>query len=688
MPARSLRRARVRAMALAVSLLALVVALPVGARASGSLALDDFDRSVVAGWGQATVGGRYLLTGGGPGYSVRGGKARMALDEARPTRSAVLSAVEARDVDVRVRIDPGTAPGSIWAMVLARRVREGYAYRARVRFLPDGGVQLRAVAVTGRDTRALGTPRSVADAYQVGTPTWLRVRVTGARPTTIRMRVWRAGTAEPTGWHVRVADSTPALQHAGALGVRAHMEDTAGVDAATVAFDRLRAERIATGGTPPIIDRDPGPAPGGDPAPAGRYVSPTGSDDAPGTFEQPWRTLQHAADVAVGAVWVRDGRYAGFKVRRPGITFRAYPGETPVIAGGPDTVNVVWVYRTRAITIQGFTVTGASVKAGAGIHVSESDDVLIADNVIRDNTSYGIRTWHATNVVIRRNEVTGNEEGMRISYTAGGTRVLDNDVHHNDHLVVNTASPANDDHGAVGIVFLKTTGPVLARGNRVWGNRGPSHDYGYDGGAFEIFGASDVTITGNLMWDNKHVMETGTADGYECRDVTFTRNVAYAASSVEGWARGLLLACASDSLVAHNTLIGFDVADLSVVHKQGYEYQGSLDGLRVLNNVFVSDGPAVYYLDHVPSGVTIDHNLAWNKAGGTMVYVVGTGSRDWAGLRSMGFEAHGVNADPRFVDGSSRDYHLRADSPAIDEGRELGGSYQGAAPDLGRYERD
>ena len=35
-----------------------------------------------------------------------------------------------------------------------------------------------------------------------------------------------------------------------------------------------------------------------------------------------------------------------------------------------------------------------------------------------------------------------------------------------------------------------------------------------------------------------------------------------------------------------------------------YSYQGSLDGLRVEDNVFISNGPAVYYLDSVPSGVS------------------------------------------------------------------------------------
>jgi len=110
-----------------------------------------------------------------------------------------------------------------------------------------------------------------------------------------------------------------------------------------------------------------------------------------------------------------------------------------------------------------------------------------------------------------------------------------------------------------GIVFLKTTGPSLARGNQVWGNRAASFDYGQDGGAFEVYGASDVTIRDNVAWDNKDVLETGTS-GLPCARLRFVRNLAYAASSLAGWSRGLIVACASASLIANNTLDGFDVS--------------------------------------------------------------------------------------------------------------------------------
>jgi hypothetical protein len=72
------------------------------------------------------------------------------------------------------------------------------------------------------------------------------------------------------------------------------------------------------------------------------YVAPGGDDTAPGTADEPWATLQHAADtIAPGdEVVVLDGTYAGFRLETSGtaadnIRFRA-AGEGAVInADGP-----------------------------------------------------------------------------------------------------------------------------------------------------------------------------------------------------------------------------------------------------------------------------------------------------------------------------------------------------------------
>ncbi len=71
------------------------------------------------------------------------------------------------------------------------------------------------------------------------------------------------------------------------------------------------------------------------------YVAPGGSDSNAGTFTQPWRTIQKAANtlVAGDTVYIREGTYAEVVIPSnsglPGqyIVYAAYPGETVTMDG-------------------------------------------------------------------------------------------------------------------------------------------------------------------------------------------------------------------------------------------------------------------------------------------------------------------------------------------------------------------
>ncbi len=420
-----------------------------------------------------------------------------------------------------------------------------------------------------------------------------------------------------------------------------------------------------------------------------RFVSPTGSDAGPGSLRAPWRTVQYALDHGPATIYLRAGTYpGGLTIRRSGLVLSGFPGEVAAIRGGArDVVRFVGV---SSGALRHLIVRDAPEVGGSGVLVASSRNVRIEDDVLRNNRSYGVRTWNSTQVRIAGNDVFGNDTGIQVSYAADGVVVADNLVHDNDRMIVNTANVYGDDHGAVGIVFLKTTGPSLPSGNQVWGNRAASFDYGQDGGAFEVYGASDVTIRDNVAWDNKDVLETGTS-GLPCARLQFVRNLAYAASSLRGWSRGLIVACASASLIANNTLDGFDVSAISVVQDPGNLYLGSVDGLLVTNNILVSDSAPIYHLSHVPGTVRIDRNLVWNRAGRSIAWVDGRGST--ASLATFrvwtGFEQTGRNLDPQFSLGSGPVDRLQPGSPAIDRGVRIAGltdGYLGRAPDLGRWE--
>ncbi|MCV0403324.1 MAG: right-handed parallel beta-helix repeat-containing protein [Chloroflexi bacterium] len=371
---------------------------------------------------------------------------------------------------------------------------------------------------------------------------------------------------------------------------------------------------------------------------------------------------------------IRGGTYAGFEVTRSGLTFKAYPGEVVVVADGTRD-DVIKFDGVSGGQINGLIVQGSVIQYGSGIKIKESSGVSVIGSTVRNNKTFGIVVVRSTSVRLEANDVYGNANGIEERY-ADKLVITGNKIHDN-------TTPVDSGRGAQGINFYKSTGSVTVTGNSLWNN----------GTHFEVYGASNLLISGNVTW-NGQIMETGT-DGPPCDNNRYIRNIGYRGAGFNGIANGMILRCASNNLIAHNTLQGFDQFAFDVVDgTQGVAYGGSIAGLRIVNNIAV--GGRAFSIDNtLPASVVIDHNLVYNVGstavyGHHLAYVAGKGNtssldtfRSWTGQM-----ANGIFADPRFVDGANRDYRLRADSPAIDRGQVvLSDGMTGAAPDLGRYER-
>ena len=328
------------------------------------------------------------------------------------------------------------------------------------------------------------------------------------------------GLARGTTYYYRVVSSGPGGTSQGAMRT-------------------FRTTGAATGPDAPAGPAGPagpdGPAgPAGPTCPTGPkyYVATNGSDSADGSAAQPWRTLAKAAAATPpgAAAMVAAGTYSGFTMTRSGragapIAFCATtPGTVEVRpASGGSTIVISGQHD---INLTGLTVTGATGSQNAGVDVLDnSSGITIANGLISNNHSYGIDVNGSTNVTIIGNTITGNDTGIRINRNGAGVLIQGNNVVNNTGMVVNDPAP-NTDWGAVGISFLHTTGPLVARGNTIHGNRAPSTDYGYDGGAFEIYGSSGATMTENTIWDNQVVLETAN-DGPGCAGNVFTRNIVW-----------------------------------------------------------------------------------------------------------------------------------------------------------------
>jgi nitrous oxidase accessory protein NosD len=445
--------------------------------------------------------------------------------------------------------------------------------------------------------------------------------------------------------------------------------------------------------------------PGRGPAPTTRVpttwaVAADGSDEAAGTTDAPFLTVQHAVDISLpgDTVQLAPGRYDGFVVRlaatqaAPLTILGAADGATTVVGSDalPNTVRITGA--ASHVALEDLTITGSTGYRNAGVLVESVEGPIELRRLrLIDNPGFGLNVYQSKDVLLESSEVAGNGTGVQVAGDGAGVVIQDNEIHDNDLMIRNTpkSEADNDDYGAVGVSLSKTTGPVLVTRNRISGNRAASFDYAWDGGAVEIFGASGVTVTENTIWDNEGVVETGTDGSSPCSGNRFVRNVAWG-EPTRGRSPGLLLRCGDGMLIAHNTL--WDLTDWSLLVRASGAYAGSIEGARIMGNVFAMQGEdAVYDLTpNLPESLVIDDNLLWNPGGAGLARIGGVSIPVIDSLRAPGgYELHGLHADPRFVDAATHDLHLAADSPAIDAGVAIEGlveAHEGAAPDLGRWE--
>ncbi len=430
-------------------------------------------------------------------------------------------------------------------------------------------------------------------------------------------------------------------------------------------------------------------------APRDLFVSPAGHDGGAGSVSDPFATIQAAVDrVAPGnTVWLEPGSYAGFSVRRSGtpgqpITVAARRPGTAIVRA-PGRESTVDLTGASGVDLINLVVEGPGAGAHDAIRLDHSAEITIEGCIVRESVGgFGVEVRFSANVKIRGNDILHNAIGIRLYGEGDPGSVHDvlierNQIHDSDSMIVNDTAP-NNDYGANGIVWHKVTGPTIARDNQVWANQAPSHDYGHDGGAFEIWGSSNAEIVGNVAWDNVNVLETG-SDGPECENISFRRNVVYAVN----FGVGLILRCARDGLIANNVFdhlrsYAFELSDRS----GGNEFATSIDGLRIVNNVVV--GSLVYSIRNaLPASVVLDYNLLpQRRAIATFPRGVPASPTIAAFTRATGQESHSIAADPGFMNAALHDYRILPGSPAIDRGTTLtpGEAFLGTAPDIGVYE--
>jgi hypothetical protein len=296
---------------------------------------------------------------------------------------------------------------------------------------------------------------------------------------------------------------------------------------------------------------------------------------------------------------------------------------------------------------------------------------------LQDTSEAGVFTEiGAEHNIIR--DCEGTALGQAIVLKGGYTTVT-NCIFHDLVMVVNTEG-GGDDFGANGIVIRSGNNELSY--NTIYNAIAVSYDYGYDGGAFEMYSTNQSMdnnyIHHNITYDNMGFMEVGSQNGQYVRDNIISYN---------------LSANNQKFLSIHLGLAGFgtQTSNMRVENNTIYEpvdtgkqifwiwSPAELTTLSFTNNIVYS---AVSF--GASNQVTFTHSY-------NLIYMTGGAS---IGITPNGTEITGQN--PNFVNAGADDFNLQSDSPAIDQGSVLSWTLDldgetvpsGDGPDMGGYEYD
>jgi hypothetical protein len=463
------------------------------------------------------------------------------------------------------------------------------------------------------------------------------------------------------------------------------------------------------------------------------WVASDGNDGGSGSSDDPWATLQKAADSAVpgSTVNVRGGTYTQrMNVHVSGeqgapITFESAPGESVVLDGSSlevpaDQSAMILIDSQHDVTVRGFEITGyrsdVSGHVPIGILVTgTSERIRLEGNFVHDmgttfdgrngGDAHGIGVFGTSidhpisGVEIVDNELAnltlGSSEALVLNGNVTDFLVQGNRVHDTNNIGIDligfegTAPDPTVDQARSGTI----------RGNTVWnvdsyGNPAYGRDRSADG--IYVDGGRDLLIEGNIVHDVNIGLEIASEHGGRAaRNVTARNNVIYDATAIGiaigGYDRHR--GSTDDCVIVNNT----------VVHTDGVELLVQFDTSgNVIENNIIEAGPRHDFVEnpYVENvGNVVDHNLYYSSDGDPR------GTWQWKGKTYPDFDAwaaasgndrNSTFADPGFADPDAGDFSVTSDSPAVDAGAFIASSgstdlagqprAQAGGIDLGAYE--
>src|SRR5579863_2514052 len=361
------------------------------------------------------------------------------------------------------------------------------------------------------------------------------------------------------------------------------------------------------------------------------YVATNGSDSNSGSLSHPFRTIQHALNIARvpgDVVVVRRGTYfeavtfpADGTAQRP-IVLQNYPGERPFISGAKGaSQRLVRIFDRSHVRFEGFEIgdlsTTSPLQSGAIFVEGYGDDVQVTNNFVHDvrpaPNQYangraiqvrGFYTSHPlTNVVVAGNKVDAcTVQDGNVVEISGNTlhdRVMGNRLRDNRGIALNVTGGTKPPAYTRWNLQVRD---VLVEGNTI--------DATYGSGAIGLYvqAARAVEVRRNhvvqSMWG---IYVTSEYPGVHSGGVTIERNVV-----THNAEAGILVG----SPFFPTAVLGATVTNNTVVANGSYESGnggnfgiGRARDVTVQDNQFVaSDDQPLTYLGAPYTRVTLNHN--------------------------------------------------------------------------------
>ncbi len=464
------------------------------------------------------------------------------------------------------------------------------------------------------------------------------------------------------------------------------------------------------------------------------YVSMTGSNSNPGTKAKPFKTLQHAADVAKpgDTVDVRGGTYcqrlavtASGSVSAGYITFESAPGEKAILDGGcllpkDGPSAMISLYNVSYVKIENFEIRNyktnnpKSVPLGIRVYGHGSHIELLNNDVHSIEQLYqglnrigsgangfGIAVYGMdakipiSYLTVDGNKVhglhTGSSESLVLNGNVDHFEIARNKVYDNDNIGIDvigfepTADNPKVDRARNGVVKENVVYDISSEGNPAYG-LSPSHRGDPSSDGIYVDGGTHVVIERNIVHNTDFGIEMASEHfGRRTSYIIARNNLVYfchdAGISVGGY--GKFRGGSSHITVVNNTLYMNNA--WSVGTGEFFMQFHMRDNIFKNNIVYVGRAARATYSRSGPVNadtptVVMDHNLFYYLGGADAVkwsYNDKSYSSFQAFVKATG-GSHQIFADPQFVDVYKHDFHLRSDSPAIGRGANLGRAVIGA----------